>query len=317
MPTAPTTRQRRQSDQYFDPGDYDEHGTLRDGRTARFPMHLVDSSAGLQSRFTPPTPPGRFAYKRGYLSDASTGYIVDARSVERISDPTQQGGWPQQTSNVVPAFNNKIGAPCRCESGEAGTLQPHPTIASSLYCVPDRRDAESVYRQSVLDAEHEWKRYGPRRDASIADPSPPQQRPWPRGGYVDPSQGGSTMWPNPDTLHSQRPGDQCTLNGQAGHLQARGNNLVCIPDRNGRDADIVAPMGTFPVGGSWPEGCACDLGNGEYGVLVKEGDRLVCRERQVGNGDASVDHQAIRDASYHAMCEQARNAWRGENWPRS
>jgi hypothetical protein len=95
------------------------------------------------------------------------------------------------------------------------------------------------------------------------------------------------------------------------------SNISCCSgctERNGRDADIVAPMGTYPVGGSWPEGCTCDLGNGEYGVLVKEGDVLVCRARQVGNGDATPitpdSAQAVRDRAYQQMVEESRNAWR-------
>jgi hypothetical protein len=81
-------------------------------------------------------------------------------------------------------------------------------------------------------------------------------------------------------------------------LMAHAKGIPC-PWRNRFLALVgdVAPMGTFPVGGPWPEGCSCDLGGGKYGILVKEGDRLVCRERQFGNGDASFtpdSAQAIR-----------------------
>jgi hypothetical protein len=303
-----TTRRKRQSDAYIDDDPLDENNCLKDGRTYRVPLMLADSGAFIvdshavpRSRFTPSSTSGRFAYKRGYLSDANSGLIVDARPRERISDPTRERGesgqiaWPQSTANIVPMFNNAIGAKCVCESGEAGTLQPHPTIASSLYCVPSRRDAatamdgESAYRRMVDEAPFEYQKYraAPLHDCGCHQRDQEGMVP----GYINPQ----LAWPT-----GQRAGDQCTTDDRRpGHLEARGDGYVCVPDRNGKsDADIVAPMGTYAVGGPWPEGCSCDLGNGQYGILVKEGDRLVCRERQAGNGDASVDHQAIRDRAY-------------------
>jgi hypothetical protein len=287
--TRAERRRRRQSE---DRGYVDD--VIADGQIVRTPMMLADS-ATLHAT--------RFHYGKGYLRDANSGHIVDARG-ERISDPTKEGppfAWPQQTSNIVPAFNNKIGSKCICESGEAGTLQPHPVIASSLYCVPNGKDsatvtdATSAYFAMKDSLSSEWTRHQPKQLHDCGCHGRDQAG---TVGFINTHQ---VQWPQ-----GQHEGQECSVNGSPGHI-VRG---VCVPDRNGKDADIVAPMGTYAVGGPWPEGCSCDLGNGEYGVLVKVGDRLVCRKRDFGNGDATPDHEAIRDHAYWESVRAAEQAWR-------
>jgi hypothetical protein len=317
-----TRRKRPSSDAYLDDDPLDENNCLKDGRTYRSSMMLADSTDSgpylVDSRATPPHP-ARFAYKRGYVSDARTNLIVDARSPTKVGqgtipvpavptrayEPLPRGeAFPTQSDGTWPSYNHNIGDPCECEDGTKGRLAPHPSTSSMLICEPLARDAASVYYAMKDAAQHEWRKHGPRplhdcgcHTRTITDQPGTV-------GYINPQ----LAWPQGQTT-----GNTCTINGRAGHYQ-RGTNgeLICVPDpANGKsDADIVAPMGTFPVGGNWPEGCACDLGNGEYGVLVKEGDRLVCRERQVGNGDASVDHQAIRDRAYAQSVRAAEQAWK-------
>jgi hypothetical protein len=314
MPTAMTTRRKRpSSDAYIDDNPLDENNCLKDGRSYRSSMMLVDSTDSgpylVDSRATPPHP-ARFAYKRGYLSDARTNLIVDQRikapKLPTGTEPelTRGADWPTANSGLYSYWQHAIGEPCTCANGADGVLTPHPN-QSSLYCRQIGEDAATVdatsaYYATVDAAQHEWRKHKPRplhdcgcHGRTITDQSGTV-------GYVNPQ----LAWPQGQTT-----GNTCTINGRPGRYQ-RGTNgeLICVPDpANGKsDADIVAPMGTFPVGGSWPEGCACDLGNGQYGVLVKEGDKLICRERQVGNGDASVDHQAIRDRAYWDSVKSAQ-----------
>jgi hypothetical protein len=114
----PTTsrRRRRQSDQYAD-------DVLRDGEFLRVPMTLADSA--MRDVVHQKYPPR--GYRRGYTFD-------------QISDPVTRGGWPTQVSGIVPMYNHAVGDPCRCRSGESGTLQPHPTIQSALICVANSKD---------------------------------------------------------------------------------------------------------------------------------------------------------------------------------
>jgi hypothetical protein len=320
--TELTTRRRRRlpsSDAYIDDDPFDENGVLKDGRSIRRSMIMADSAPPPRSSFTPSAPP-RFRYGVGYVTDMNSGLIVDARAprspfqVAQGSVPTQTAkdlprgeSFPTQSGGTWPSYNNQIGAKCTCENGRAGTLQPHPSTSSMLICVENSKDARAVdstalYYQLRDEVQDEWRRHGPRQDGcgchGVKDQGTNighinQQLPWSTG---------------------QGTGNDCTINGMAGHYERREDGqLVCVPDRNGRDAEIVAPAGTYPVGGLWPEGCACDLGNGEYGVLVKEGNRLVCRARQVGNGDASVSPaaaQARRDAAYAQSVRDAEQAWR-------
>jgi hypothetical protein len=165
-----------------------------------------------------------------------------------------------------------------------------------LICEPLAKDSamdgETVYRRMVDQAPFEYQKYraAPLHDCGCHGRTITDQPG--TVGYINPQ----LAWPQGQTA-----GSTCTINGRPGHYQ-RGTNgeLICVPDpTNGKsDADIVAPKGVYEVGGSFPEGCTCELPGGGYGVLVKEGNKLVCRERQVGKGDASVDHQAIRDRAY-------------------
>jgi hypothetical protein len=145
----PTTRRRRrrQHDQYAD-------DVLRDGEFLRVPMMLADSGQSLRDVVHQKYPPR--GYRRGYVHD-------------QISDPTTQGGWPTQVSGIVKMYNNSVGDPCRCRSGEAGTLQPHPTIQSALICVENRKDGlaanDRAYYEMCDQAMNAWRvKVGPVHD---------------------------------------------------------------------------------------------------------------------------------------------------------
>jgi hypothetical protein len=270
MPTAMTTRRKRpSSDAYLDLDDnpLDENNCLKDGRTYRVPLMLADSTDSgpylVDSRATPPHP-ARFAYRRGYLSDARSNLIVDARSPTKVGQgtipmpdfPTRVApdlprgeAFPTQSGGTWPAYNNQIGAPCECEDGTKGRLAPHPSTSSMLICQPLAEDAATVdatsaYYATVDAAQHEWRKHKPRplHDCgchTITDQPGTV-------GHVNPQ----LAWPQGQTA-----GNACTLNGRPGHYQ-RGTNgeLICVPDpANGKsDADIVAPMGTYPVGAIGP-----------------------------------------------------------------
>jgi hypothetical protein len=311
MPTDTIRKRRNRRDAYLD------DDVVRDGEIIRTPMVLADHAMiDAIHRAHPP----RIAYKRGYCTDVNTGFIVDRRAP--ATSPTVRGAlntaptessepprndWPTSQIGAYNTWGFAPGQPCTTVEGRRGTLCPHPSNSSILICMPDNSrdaamDGTSAYfamKDSLADA---WRAFGPRRDSCCSGCAPRDQQ-GNEPGFVGPPQ---LAWPQ-----GQHAGQQCTVNGAAGHIEKRGDQFVCIPDRDGRDAEIVAPQGTYPVGGSWPEGCACDLGNGEYGVLVKEGDRLVCRARQVGNGDASLAAaEARRDAAYAQMCRDAEQAWR-------
>jgi hypothetical protein len=208
----------------------------------------------------------------------------------------------------VPVFNHAIGDPCTCANGKPGRLEPHPTIASSLYCRETTADtADQAYRRMVDEAPTEYLRYGPRRDAccgncagdqNIADPSPPKQRKWPRGGYgVDPNAAGGSNWPDPRTLSSVREGDQCMTDDKRPGTIREGR---CVASGRDQAASNIGPP-SAPAGFEWAEGGECRLGSGETGLYVKEGDRLVCKPR-----DFDADAQSIRDRAYYQSVADAQ-----------
>jgi hypothetical protein len=193
------------------------------------------------------------------------------------------------------------------------------------------RDSASAYYRMRDGLADEWRRHGPPQrsccsgcahDGQIAPEGGGNQtsrgpinawprKEWPHGGYNDPSSNGGSQWPDPRTLQSQHENDPCTINGAPGSLhQAPDGTFVCVPGRRDQAPSNIAPAGVHPVGGAWPQGGECDLGNGETGLLVKEGDQLVCRPCDYD--DAASVSQRKRDQAYDAMCERQRNAWR--NW---
>jgi hypothetical protein len=168
-----TRRKRPSSDAYLDDDPLDENGLLKDGRTYRVPLMLADTGAFIvDSHATPPSRPApqptHYRYGRGYLSDVSTGYVVDLRDdatkvglvdARAPRSPTQVGAstlrpavsakpytplprgeaFPTQSGGTWPAYNNQIGAPCECEDGREGRLAPHPSTSSMLICEPARQ----------------------------------------------------------------------------------------------------------------------------------------------------------------------------------
>jgi hypothetical protein len=193
--------------------------------------------------------------------------------------------------------------------------------------------ADAAYTEMRDALQNEWRRYGPAccdgcgqtRDARIAPPHsnelPPanawEQHEWPKGGYgPDPSAEGGSMWPDPFDLQSQREGQDCTVNGAPGTLRrAQGGSFVCVPRGRDAAASNIAPAGSHPIGGEWPEGGDCNLGNGDCGLLVKQDGRLVCKPRS--DFDAATVNitsaQAKRDAAYHASVAAMQDAWK-EPW---
>lgn len=71
------------------------------------------------------------------------------------------------------------------------------------------------------------------------------------------------------------------------------------------------PAGAYPYTAS-KEGTQCTV-NGASGVLVREGDSLVCRPTARADAAQPIsisDAQKIRDAAYLAMVDEMRDAWK-------
>jgi hypothetical protein len=279
---------RQTRDAYLDDdpaNPFDRDGVLKDGRSARVPMQLADHALALRDVVHQQHPPatGRFAYKRGYLTDIGSHRIVDAR--ETISDPVTQGGWPTANSGLYTYWGNTVGQPCRCPDGSEGRLVPHPN-QSSLICEPLSKDAATVldatavWYQERARLSDEWKRYGPKRDSCCSSCADQEGT----IGYLNSNQ---MQWPT-----GQHAGQECmTDRKERGHIV----NGRCVADR--RDGTTVINPGQQAAVG---DPCGPD----GTGRMVKRNGKLQCEPVE------DFDHQTVRDRAYAESVRAAENAWK-------
>jgi hypothetical protein len=318
-------------DAYLDDNPFDENGVLKDGRSYKVPMTLADSAmiAGIRDKYRTP-----FVTRHGYVTvDARAPAVsptvrgANNTAPDKPADPARND-WPSSQAGTFPIWGYQPGQSCRTVEGKPGHLVPHASSASVLICMPDdaaQDSADDAWHRMVCDSANEWRTgkdatynneqggMPPLRPARNADPINTQaKREWPKGGYYDPSAVGGSQWPDPFRMQpGPRTGDECTTDDRRpGRIDQHGR---CVASGRDQAMTNIGPP-TAPVGGPFAEGGECRCPDGGDGLYVKQGDRLVCKPR------AEFDHRTVgrdpRDAAYHRMCEDARNAWRGENWPR-
>jgi hypothetical protein len=289
-----TYRRKRTSDatdQYLDVDDI-----LKDGEYLHVPAILADAQMVNTVRAAHPP---RMRYGRGYLSDVS-GHIIDARGT--ITDPVKEGGanWPSANVGLVSYWQHQIGEPCECPDGSPGRLTPHPN-QSSMYCKPLSEDAATVdstaaYYAMKDAAQHEWKRYGPRRDSccgTCADQLGTI-------GHIGPEQ----TWPQ-----QQRQGAPCSINGQPGRLEDRNGAFVCVPDQAIRGGNRGGDSTVINRGQQAAVGDPC--GPDGSGRMVRRNGQLVCEpaedfDHRTVDGAEAIRERAWRQSVIDAGTEYLR-----------
>jgi hypothetical protein len=324
-----TTLSRRQRRQLRNDGYIDD--VIRDGEVVRIPMMLADAQP---MQPWPRPAPLQLRYGRGYISDTRTGAIVDARPPQGIgawspaSNPGSRNGAQVTDASAYYAMRDALADEwrrygpkrdgCGCSGHKDGMIAPE----HSGELLPGDPYNPQPKRQYPLGG------YTP-------DPNASGITSWPDPFSLSSQHEGDQCTINgaPGTLHQGQDGkfvcvpnrrdaaqepitamtrrNTCTMpDGRRGRMERQaGGQLVCVPGNGDQAPSNIGPA-EAEVGGPWAQGAECDLGGGEIGRYVKQGDRLICKSCDDDYGDAARVSQAKRDAAYHQMVRDMEQAWR-------
>jgi hypothetical protein len=331
--TLKLNNRRRRRQQRNNADAYVDDDIIRDGEVVRIPMMLADAAP--MQPWPRPTPP-QLRYGRGYVADAGTGAIVDRRPAphgtgfaHHVQTPPARDAAASTYYAMKDALSTeylrhgpKRDACCSgCASHDATISPPHSgellNSNDPYNPQPKRQYPLGGYTPDpnasgmtawpdpfALSSQHEG-------DACTLNGAPGTLRRGQNGDMVCvPTRRGDAGQDVPITAMTRRNG--CTMpDGRAGHMErGPGGVLTCVPGEAGDQAPSNIGPPEAPVGMEWAQGAECDLGGGEVGRYVKQGDRLICRSCDDDYDDAASVSQARRDRAYFDSVRDMQQAWR-------